>query len=1132
MPTNGLIANIYSQRFYASSSISPSHTGIGTGFFTHGIICNTLFTPNPSDLNLGFSLAVGGSIVGDAWSVTYTGPGALSGQTWTGMGYMSMSAYVQIDNFKAYDQGADGSYSCTISIWINGILQTDIGISGLIAHVGTYIKIPSGTTFLSIPWGAVSAGVNAATYELPDPLPDTYDYCSEATGTHILSYSFKEKASDEWTFLPVVFDDNLPPGSAGDCTNPGYGTLSVVEGSVILGSYEKDCHAREFHSDGEITECITTCICPGGPVIHSVIQDPPIPWELYTRTIEQNNKTALARLFPNLEKGIVKMNTDYGALIIRDKFPKVEGVSSYSCDDNGISSSSTNYLEVYPEMSELLAKVTDETHVLEEDAFDVDTYSPKYLGGTYSKTVIYELEGASLVVCSEEDCPVEPPEDFIIECESVYVGGPGDIETETYTSSVNYTFPQTVSNDMPAYLLHDEVLPKYVNSGWCHPHNSVFLYTDNWDLDGGPIDWVDYHEKVGSQHIKHISLPSEENTLNKNHIISDPLATGNQNTFCDTYISGLRFLGISRFQVESVTPLSSFEYDASTEDLWSVDDGTLSAEFAHIEINGMSGPIEVSLSLKSFSEEPYFYPQICSHIELFDGENIDSVTVYLEGEDGSRVKVVSSLLGKHVFNKGSSTKYAGSWAQDYGSGETTDQGTDETLDGMSNTIMNDVLTNNTFSLLPGFTRKNLIFKIEPTDIVEPVKINYPTITYENGNSKKLVYENAHQSAIIHSNGQGIRFGNWQWYDESFQNPPVNPADGNYRPTVVDGLCYSYLVLKGENTSFLTTRLTQLYDTYEGQSIGGTAGGSNSFILSFKTGKWNFALVNSFSEYPPLFIFPRRSRDNDYNEVGDYIQKCYSWYQNNHYFITSGNVPLHLYDGSIHSVEVASVLGWKITSSDIQVDGSETGFKLRKLTTDYAEVRPFRGTFSVIDVDEETGKVVYRVSKAMQHFRAFIKGGTVWVGRTDNALSPWIDTDTGIPGDSVDLDVRNGSRQKCFLWVIHAGDLTVYESPEGETLIMPTSIATGDITQVCGRVSFNNVNYVYYVKGTSPYDLVGKIFDSEWNELESEFTILSSIDDKCPTVDVSWKNGKLRVVLLVVESGNIVQYVSDNGITFI
>ena len=169
---------------------------------------------------------------------------------------------------------------------------------------------------------------------------------------------------------------------------------------------------------------------------------------------------------------------------------------------------------------------------------------------------------------------------------------------------------------------------------------------------------------------------------------------------------------------------------------------------------------------------------------------------------------------------------------------------------------------------------------------------------------------------------------------------------------------------------------------------------------------------------------------------------------------------------------------------------------------------------------------------MQHFRAFIKGGTVWVGRTDNALSPWIDTDTGIPGDSVDLDVRNGSRQKCFLWVIHAGDLTVYESPEGETLIMPTSIATGDITQVCGRVSFNNVNYVYYVKGTSPYDLVGKIFDSEWNELESEFTILSSIDDKCPTVDVSWKNGKLRVVLLVVESGNIVQYVSDNGITFI
>lgn len=573
MPVNGAIARWDEIELYVSSSGSGSHTGIGTGTYTHGADADAKSAPDTVDLDTALRLQVSGNSTTDQYSVTYTGPGAPSGTTWTGSGWASVNAKITITDLVLYNNGA-WLLTGTLNVYVNGVKQTSIGSSGDVAlsEAGLYLS-PVGIPLLGCPWG-FSGGVTAGTTGL-GTLPDEYDYCSEATGSHSAGWRFKE-VGGAWVDLPI----SLAPGSAGTisggCTDPGVGTISGSDTYVAtITSYSQDCHSRASFDTGEITECITTCTCPDGSIqVYNEPQVPPVEWEVFKKEVEIFDRSASVRLVPNLERAMKRFNTDYSALWYRDELPATAANAAWSCDNNGVLTSGSDNSTIHALQSVYLELVTNSIGVI-EGPLNAQGYSPWTAGGSWSKTVEYEYIREEMVICAESECPAPMPGEPPASCEDEQVGDWEVIPNESYDASRSYTFPSSVGTDIATYLEHDVALARYINS-WCNPHWSYFLFTDDWEVDSAPELWNDYWELVGSQWQYNVALSDTPGLETRNHIVSEPLDQGGMNGFLDTYCAGQRWLGVSRWQTKAVTPRTSYTYDSGSSTLWESADGTLS----------------------------------------------------------------------------------------------------------------------------------------------------------------------------------------------------------------------------------------------------------------------------------------------------------------------------------------------------------------------------------------------------------------------------------------------------------------------------------------------------------------------------------------------------------------------------
>lgn len=374
--------------------------------------------------------------------------------------------------------------------------------------------------------------------------------------------------------------------------------------------------------------------------------------------------------------------------------------------------------------------------------------------------------------------------------------------------------------------------------------------------------------------------------------------------------------------------------------------------------------IELKMALGSLTTFPRGWLQLADRITVdHDDPNITSFKVSLESIDGTRVLFNDNEPGVPKDKPTAMPeKYASSAGQDYGAGIITDLASDTIVaDGMSATTMADPSLSYAFQLLEDRTAAFLVFEIEVSNTAIPVTIKQPRIEYTLSASRRMIWENAHQLAVIHPDGPGVRFGQMNTGESGTIEDPPLVYDGASRPNSLDWRIYSRICLEGRAPDdLLSAELAADRDTFEGQSVGNERNNSHGLVLPnlAESTNWHIALISSLAEIPPLMMLPRKIRsESTWLEDGDLALYSYALIQEPDYLIS----PRHLSELresdllTVWSSEIGTVAGWRLASHLHSLNNEEYGFGLFANGDQYiSDLRPFRGWYSVIGKSKNEG----------------------------------------------------------------------------------------------------------------------------------------------------------------------------------
>lgn len=395
-----------------------------------------------------------------------------------------------------------------------------------------------------------------------------------------------------------------------------------------------------------------------------------------------------------------------------------------------------------------------------------------------------------------------------------------------------------------------------------------------------------------------------------------------------------------------------------------------------------------------------------------------------------------------------------------------------------------------------------------------------------------------------SGGNGIRFGNLDYYHGGWDSssPPVYGL--GFKPSMLDGLAWANHWLSGEaHDANVATYLAEQFDTVETDALDDVDADTTAQLAP--TQEWDgikIVHVSSPRELPPLGMWPRGDRDTTTWEENErsYKQVTYSWAQEPRFYLCPGPVALKLLDPSLNvwTVAASTLPGWSLSQHRHIVDNSEAiDHEIHYDGVKLADVRPWHGFFAVHGFPNTAGtNVTYDVSLGQEHYRAFINDGTVWFSTSPNRLA-WVDFDTGLAGEWACVRVhRHGKTRVITLFVEDAGAIKKYESTDqGETWTMATTLSSGsDNVQPCACVSLDGTTYVYWIKGSGPYDIYHCRLDASGAVVlaATAVTGVGNVDLAGIAVDESnVAPGGRRIVLQVIQSGAVVHYVSTDGVAF-
>lgn len=1050
MPENGLVWKADARRWKFTLDGSGSHSGLGTGSYAASASAIVPFTPDALLEGAFFTLSMSVDIDAGTGSVTYAGPGAPLGVTYGGACPLTVEVVLEAD--ECYNIGGNWYQNGTLKLYVGGVLKITASVSGTVSGgLGPHYLMYGGEEVY-----ASLSPPTASTTGLPGTMPDTYAYSSSADATLTIWCEWQEPGSGVWTGHPVTFHPSNPPAVPGSCTDPGYGSVSgSTTTAFVLSTHAENSVTRTEYDSGTVTLVCTHVYCdgveqPGSPYC---VSQPGggVAWKRWKTVVESKSTSVAAGLIADRDKSVGRIAPGTKFLMFRTEMPETKYAGSSSCDDNGVSASTTTGGTVHPHQAQILQEVTDSLAAM-EDTFSYRSYSERQASGGWSKTVTFDDNLAGLLYPSILPC-TDP--DAIQTQVDVLTGWVEPPDNESYSSGRSYTFPSYVgpSSDMAGYLGHALERPRYINS-WCNPHWSFFLWFEPWKVDGSPEGVEEYWLQLRQQHIDNAGLPSPSRS--RNHVVSDGLANDQgMRAFFNAFTGGLPWVGVNRWQTKSVTPLTDYTYGTGSASLWSVDDGTLSTDATGVTstpAGSFAGNPKFEMLLSSWTVEPFLWPALAD-AGVFDWVtgNISAVSVSLKGRNGETVAWPCTRGVESAWPKGQPSKYCGSWVQDYGADGVVDQGADQDAGGDSATVYADPALCTAAQGLADYTAAKLVFTVTPIDPTMPVTVKWPRLKYTKSASRLLVNESAQDQVHVHPDGPGVRTGDLAWYDGflGWINPPlVEP--GTSKTTAVDGLEYDRLLLRGVayngGSPDLTTELTQRWTSFEVNSVGGVARNSVSFFFpNSGSVDWRMALVNTISEVPPLGTMPVRKRDTStWQPTGAWAQETWIWAQDYTRHVST-LVPGHVFEplGGQWTASGAGVTGWLVTEHHHVLDNSESGFNIKQLAhVRGKDFRPWRGSFEVWAPDQARA-IWNAVSRPGLYHEAWQQDGAIWHAASYHGRPPNDESNELDAADEARFATYDHGMSRIHYVFAVDGDVKYAQSTDhGRTLWTMSTVITG------------------------------------------------------------------------------------------
>lgn len=434
-------------------------------------------------------------------------------------------------------------------------------------------------------------------------------------------------------------------------------------------------------------------------------------------------------------------------------------------------------------------------------------------------------------------------------------------------------------------LGHNSNLVRYYHSPLVSPGWSTMFHAEDWDLRGSPVYRESYWKEGGIQYYSNSSIEAEHKDFTRSDDVIT--AVGSVNAFqpwIDNYYgfdrdnddvndtgTGMDWLGNpGTWHTEQVNSPSSHTYTAESSSLFTIPEGTGTINFAStgITIDPTGSSVDLTLRLGSWDIVPFMLPHIMEKVTAnWSIPASASCQLVGVGVDNSEF-IIASSPGSYRLGQGKSNSTAGTWviSNEINSGVVT-SGTDVITGGISLSAVSDPELYTCFSLLQGHSPYSLRFKF--TGVSSGlINVSWPILT--RSGIWNLVWQNRQICAMVDTYTDGsslsgpiLLYGATLFYDPllGWHNPPTPQALG-FKPSVVDGLAFINLWLLGKPESYnVTTRLTELYDSFEGQSLAQSDKNSMAIPLPQTAGNpLAFAFVNTCATFPTLPFIPPAAPD--------------------------------------------------------------------------------------------------------------------------------------------------------------------------------------------------------------------------------------------------------------------------------
>lgn len=853
-------------------------------------------------------------------------------------------------------------------------------------------------------------------------------------------------------------------------------------------------------------------------------------WSVEVRTEQESsrtttsgldrNKGCFAWIFPNSPRSIHRINDDYASLVFRWGMPRTRMNSQTTLGYPNVVPPPgdpplyvvTNTLStLLAAQSQFLAEMENSTHSI-EDTLTTRLNAPFF-------------QSASDVTW-------------------------GDGLSTVYVDGAQRSYPAEVTNlggasaCLPATTGHASIVVNLLNS-WFSPHWSFCHWFQDWEIDGGAVSCKDYWMPARSQHRKNAGLPSG-GSKKRNILVSAPLeSSGLLGLQDETLGENLRWLGISRFQIQSQDCLSSLTLSPSHASRFTVTEGIVDFSSASgIKIQSSKAVFE--FDLLSFTSSPYLTLAYAKRVLLGWDSRIASVKAFLVGQDASKV-LIGGTEGWHDLVSGDSRKFAGTWGLDQGFGEITDQGTDG--DSASSVAINKPgrgVSAATFSdseklidsaLLVARAGTKLKFIAELASGETEGLLDWLQFEFHDGSPNLAFWETGQANTSVFADGPAIRFGNFDFWSlvTGFMNPP-SVTKVPFASTVIDWLCAKRLLLRNESftggSPALTTELTALYDSYEVNSVAAVERNSLAFLLPSSLNSMVAALVNTVAELPPSPACPTSERGSDWQKSGDLELGVYDLSSATRTMISAGR-QLRWHDGtSFVGSSLTAPAGWFAWQANPALTGSES-WTIRDFGgLIWAKtVRPWWSRFAVV------GEAILNLSAntldvdrlSVLHAFCRIQSGTIRVGVAGNELT-YVFRDTGIAADWAKVSIDKWSSAQTIVLVYEKdGEVKqVISTDRGYTWSVADSISTG--TKPMVLIGMNGTRHLYWADDTT---IKGQLRSRDNVVIEPTFSVTTGVDEgeTFDAVEDVTTKGEKRVHLVCVKGGTVTTLESTDGKTF-